>query len=631
MLTRVLIHNFRGLIEADLRLTQPVTLILGNEGAGKTSLAEGIIYGLAGACRYTDAGGRGAEVLVKSGQARIDLAGDTLPTVSRTIGKTNTLIADDREGKEAQALLDSGLPRRELLLAMLRTDGLIGLPAKEQQDLLFTLAGGETGSEWFRERLEADEQEILSDVLATLLKGSALSDKLHKTAYDLRTGANSLAKDAKGKLSTETIAAPTAAQLAAAEQELAEARTRAGDLREQIGAARAAASSQTAAQAQLAQAQADVAAAEQALATLGDKPAPPTDAEVAVAETAITTSRTDYADAINLAAEANAKRQALQDQADGVKAADGKCSLSPSVECPLTKAQIGSIINGLQKQADALEKDIAFYQGKATEVTAVGDAAVTLQVRLRQQREAAVRWEQEHATVTRAHEQAKSRLAYATPAAGDAPDVTALESQLLTVADQEQQAAATLADLQEQQRASVRQTEAVAAAEKAQARAATLDALVKKLSPDGLPAQAMRETIGSVIGAINEVLVEFTDFQLSAEPGKEFVLNASGVGADGKPYETPVWCLSEGEQLRVGAAIQVALAKLTGFGFVIIDGVNKCGPENRALLLGMLLESGVQALVLLIPSNGQIPQAEGLDVWRLEAGVLAEAVAEVAA
>jgi len=170
------------------------------------------------------------------------------------------------------------------------------------------------------------------------------------------------------------------------------------------------------------------------------------------------------------------------------------------------------------------------------------------------------------------------------------------------------------------------------------------------LSPDGLPAQAMRETIGSVVEAINEVLAEFTDFLLVATPGKEFELSVSDV--DG--VMLPVRCLSESEKLRVGVGVQVAFAKLPTvpgpngqrkpFGFVVVDAADRCDLANLRGLLAMLLDSGVQALVTSTPlvkrvqdaqpgEDGEcgwhdetaVPSAEGLAVYRLEDGKVVEA------
>lgn len=633
MLERVVVKNFRGLVNADLRLTEPVTLILGANGAGKSSLAAAVEMGLTGACRWTDAAGRGAGVLIKSGQAQIDLAGDSLPTVSRTIGvKSSTLIVGDRDGKEAQALLDAGLPRRELLTAMLRSDGLTGLPPKEQQDLLFALAGGETDSDWFRQHLTDDEQEILADVLATLLQGSALADKLHQTAYGMRTEANRAAKDAKAKAAGEPVTPPDAAAIAKAGETLTKLRAKAAAMTEKIGGARELLRQQESVRARHEQAETELARLQEQLTQLGEQPQAPTDAEVAAAQVAADSSRSDYGIAISKMAETNAQRQALQDQADAVHASDGKCPLAAELECPLTAAQRGEILRDLQARADKLESEWSFWGGKATEAEAAGTAAAEQMQALAQRRDAAVQWQLRQRDLAAGLEAAAARRdsALAEYQQTGAPNVESVEVDLQQTQAQIAEAQATLDDLRRQDSAAKEYDLAAGVAEEAAERAAMLDALVKKLEPDGLPAQAMRETIGSVIEAINDVLARFSSFSLEAEPGKEFQLWANGTGADGQDYRLPVRCLSESEQLRVGAAIQVALAELTGFGFVIVDAADRCDGPNRVGLLQMLLQSGVQALVMATPANGTVPQAEGLAVYRLEAGVLAVAE-EVAA
>ena len=139
-----------------------------------------------------------------------------------------------------------------------------------------------------------------------------------------------------------------------------------------------------------------------------------------------------------------------------------------------------------------------------------------------------------------------------------------------------------------------------------------LNELVAKLSPDGLPAQAMQETVGKVLDAINVALQQFSEFSVQFTDGLQVLYSGAN--------PTPVRLLSDSEKLRVGASIQVAFARITGFGFIVVDAADRLDPAGRGALLGMLLDSGVQALVLATPTNGNRPQAPGLAVYDLVDG-----------
>lgn len=72
--------------------------------------------------------------------------------------------------------------------------------------------------------------------------------------------------------------------------------------------------------------------------------------------------------------------------------------------------------------------------------------------------------------------------------------------------------------------------------------------------------------------------------------------------------------LSKSEQLRVGIAVQAAIAKTTGLNFLAVDEVDMLDQDNRDLLTGTLLEVLDQFdQVLLFCTVGDVrPQNPGL-------------------
>jgi len=628
MIDQVLARNFRGLSAADIHLDPCLTLVLGPNGSGKSSLCGAIEYALTGACEWTDGAGRGASVLIAHGSAgaSVSVGGAQLGTIERQItAKGSSVAFDSRTGKEAEAAIGAALPGSALLPAMLRSDGFLRLSGKEQQDLLFGLSGGETDAEWFRERLSDEEVEVLRPSLVTLLKGSALADSLYKDVYDKRTGAGRLVKELQAATAgSGDLQTPDLAPL---ETELAKARTKLSSVTEKIGGAVAAGKAHQLAHGRWQQADAEVKRIQQAIADMGDGPPDATE-DLAGLQATADARKGEYADAIQAAAEVNAVRQTLQDQLEKFVALGDKCVLG-GVVCPMDKAARGKIIKQTQASIDKLEAQIAQqYEAATAAEQAYNEACDAVDAARRQEQAVA-----QHATrvaqlseqLAQAQErrdtaQAEYQQTGAANTDGLEADKALLDRRITEL--ETELSAGRLAVNQAQQAQQVAEDLA-----KARAEYATLDALVKKLSPDGLPAQAMRETIGAVMDAINEVLSGFTEFKLVAEPGKDFELLVQY--GDSPLY--PVRCLSESERLRVGVAIQVAFATLTGFGFVVVDAADRLDNVNRPRLLGMLLDSGVQALVLATPANGRVPQAEGLTVYTLAGGTASAVVEEAAA
>jgi DNA repair exonuclease SbcCD ATPase subunit len=618
MLKTLAVRNVRGVVSADIALSERVTLIVGQMGAGKSSLAAGIQYALAGNCAWTAADGKGFAGLIRNGAAGATIEVETdFGSVLRTItAKQASVAVGERSGKEAQAVLDTALPAPDILAAMLRSDGLTGLPAKGQQDLLFQLAGGEVNGQWFTERLTADEAAAVEVQLATRLRGSGLAQHLYDAAYAMRTEANRTLKTAQTQLQAANDAGASAHgnptlignDLNAARTELATITERLGGARATISAHERATQRVNATEATLGERRKQFQAIGPAPEVMGSEALLALLAELDELETAAT-SHKEHHD------QARAERDALCKQVASFKALAG-CVLS-GVDCPLSGDDREKAVAAADKQARRLTEQMAAAEAAREQAdteadalrvraNAVGDAHVRLEhwterqtllaasvAEDEQAAAAALADYQDCGTVSLADLEHKAETVKAR--------ITALEGELRTAQGAEQAAG----------RRAALESDVAAATQ----RADLLDSLVKKLSPDGLPAQAMRETVGAVLAGINEVLAEVSEFILHAEPGKEFSLLV-----DTPKGRVQVSGLSKGETLLFGAAVQVALARLTGFGFVIVDDTDALDDEHRGLLVGMLLDSDVQALVLARPSNGSRPVAEGLAVYDLVDG-----------
>lgn len=609
-LERLRVMNLRGIADATLDLSPQVTLVLGNQGSGKSSLAGAVQYALAGHNRWTDGAGKGAARLIRHGTktALVDLETDAGNIVRTIDGNSSSLGVGERSGKEALAALLALLPQPELLDAMLTSDGLIGLAPKQQQALLFALAGGEVGAAWFRERLDPAEVSCIETELATRLKGAALAERLHQTAYGMRTEANRQAKELKARVREQPdvadarTAANIGAELANARKGLEAALTRLGSAQQTQSDHERAKQKSIAADAKLKQLREQIAA-------LGEKPEAPDSEETLRAVERLAEVEDSILSLAEDIARLEAQAGSLSDQATGFERLEG-CVLG-GVECPLTAEERNGAIAKAKEQITAWEATVAQLRVKRDDSNTERQKLTAKLAEMRQAAEAAEEWQRQQETLSARLEEAQTEAVEALAAYQNSGMVNVEELQAQAQRDRER--IARLEEQQEAARAAQQQADLATELREAEERAAQLDALVGKLGPEGLPAQAMRETVGAVLEQINDVLNEISEFTLCAEPGKEFALlvaRPSGV--------TRVDCLSEGETLLVGVAVQVALARLTGFGFVVVDRCNVLDSEHRGALLGMLLDSGVQAMVLAIPSNGQRPEAEGLAVYELE-------------
>ena len=619
MAARLRVHDFRSLREIDLTFAEPVTLVVGSNGAGKSSLAGAIQYALQGKCQWTDGKGDGAAALVRHGRPRSTVqltvkAGDILREITP---KGASCSVDDKQGSDAAAILRVNLPHADLLTAMLRSEGFIGLPSKEMQDVLFRLSGGAADALWFREHLDKPEIAELEERLATRLTGAALADDLYKFAYALRTEVNRQVKDAGAKLKAMPDPGVVPDNIAELEASLREASQRAKDAVRGSGQGTPPAV-YAAAQERAAAAGREVNDLAGKLAALGAKPNAPEHSLKVGLVTRLDEARVNLNEQSSAALDLQGQAKALDGQLLAFWELGDKCVLG-GVECPLSAENRESVISETENKIAALKLGIevadqarARLQGEVAELEGQiadhDDAASAL-----------ARWTERNNSLTQQKASAETRQQ---AAQAELLGLSRPVEQVETDAEREvKQLEQTIvqARLVKQQAEQSATAEGVVAF--VEARAKLLDGLVKKLSPDGLPAQAMSETVGKVVGAVNAALSQFTDFALSVVPGAEFSLDIMR-GAD----VTPVALLSESERLRVGVGIQVAIAKLTGFGFVVVDAADRLDGDNRGKLLKMLLGSGIRSLVLATPANGKVPTGiAGLTAYRIENGELVKA------
>lgn len=624
----IAIRDFRALGDCRLRPAPKLTLVVGPNGAGKTSLLEAIRWGLLGLCEWTDGRGAGSgrQVSHEADISTIDIGGD-FGAVMRTIARTgdNKVAFNNRSGREAEAALATALPDKALLNAMLRSDGFLGLDTKAQTDLLFRLSGGAADADWFRVHLTKDEQVALKDNLATRLTGQALVADLDKAARDKRAAAKKRRDELQAKLDSAVAAipqdgsevvVPTPDAITKLEADLAKAAKRHHDALQESGRAQGLIQARQAAVARCERARENLTRANEALRMHGDRPgAPKVSAAVLLPKVQDAERMRDAA--ASVVSELQAQLKVWRDNPLPDLGAGWTCPLLQGVPCGLTAEQWQAV--EAKRAADVTEHE----QARQAALQACDQRAADLRV-VKSAHEAAVEaeraiaeWERKLSYLQQSAEDASKENSDAAEAyqKAAAPDPEALRLKLASAKEAAEKAQAALDAAKAIGQALASAEQIRADLKVAQATVDVLEGLVAKLAPKGLPAKAMQETVGKVIGAVNEVLGKFCRFSLD--------LRDDGLWCDtGTGYAIPTCDLSESEQMRVGIAISVAIAKLTGFGTVLVDAADRLDSEGRSALLTMLYRSGVQAIVAAVPLSSERPSAPGLDVYDIVDGVL---------
>ena len=149
-----------------------------------------------------------------------------------------------------------------------------------------------------------------------------------------------------------------------------------------------------------------------------------------------------------------------------------------------------------------------------------------------------------------------------------------------------------------------------AALEKIKARAAVLDGLVEYFGKDGIKANLIAEHIGGFESKANAVLGAWGyKINLSLEPWELLVTTARG-------DTVPVTELSGAEELWFSVAIQCAVSRVAGIGFVVADKMDellpKYRPEAAATLAGMIEDGILEQVFVIVADDKKTPA--GADV-----------------
>lgn len=607
-LLEIELQNFRSYEHETISFSDPRTLLIGENGTGKSTLIDAVAWGLLGRCRGVDGRGQGQKDLIRIGaaQAQVRVKTDVL-TITRTISRSGSVSATM---KTESVLADLGVTEA-MLAAVIYGRHFFTLHHSEAKALLMQLldvtiplaqlppflAKHYTGPLTLDDATAAydaafrDRAGLKKALAAVLVPDVAARPDLDGLAtVPLQLGIQE-ARKAYQKAVTDLAGAETRRDTAA--QALAKAKQLAGNVDRLKG-------SLEAHQGMLKEAEQALADAKVALAAAEAEPAEPVD---------------------QLKAESNRITLTVQ-QVEGANSgapAEGQrpCVLSDRIPCLTPVKEFKGAVAQLKKDVKALADRIKAGTKRAADLATAQAQARTCDRQLAY------------------HQDQVAKLqAQVDEAQAQADQVTNLELQAIQAAQAVPQFQEPVAKAQADQDRLVKQqtdlagyTAQLKGQERAKAEVANLqqqlteaEALVDLLGPKGLPAKALGQAVGDFEAAVNAALAAF-GFSLTVQPEPWGVFVRTPDVGQPVPFDL----LSAGEQLWTGLAFQLALAAISGLDFCCLDAAESVVGRRRGILTGLVMGAPVGQVVVAMAkaADEAAPEIAGLQVVRMKAPMMA--------
>jgi len=570
---RLVLRNFRSHQETVLELDR-FNFIRGPNGSGKSSVQMALEYLFTGRCELTDAAGRGAEALIRSGEKELEVSAtlESGETICRRRTPRSQIV--EINGKRvpidaAETFLTKQFGPSDMLSAVLNADRFVEMPDAEQQRFLVQLveAGKVEIPPEIRDALRAIDEE------PPRLASVADVEAAHRRFYELRTEAGRTLK-ALGQMEKPDVPSDLPS--------VQEVRSKLEELRQQkerlIAQKAESAACWQNAQARLKQVQTEIEEASSEILSPGQEQ------ELLQLESQRSHTEKLQQELTELIAEQRTVEKAMA-TAEGLK---DKC---PTCGQPISAAAKAKEVEALGERLEDLE---GLIQGTREELTEFGNLEVA-RSRLESHRRALVR-------------RAKLLEEQSNVQAAQKPDAADLESRLTILAERINKGERVLEKAHQGQ--TVHGTWEAYVREKSslETRIGLLDKLVEFLGPNGATMAQASSRIGSFAESLNIYLATFGyACNLALDPFEIRVIS-SPVGHSGFSLKQ----LSESERFRFSIAFQLALATAAGIRLVVIDRADVLDHGKRKLLTALLLSSNIeQAIVLATGEEGspsQVPE-----------------------
>lgn len=554
-------RNFQCWEGLDLAFTKPVTLLLGHNNVGKTSIARAVRL-LLGDETVTNKSTVTIGSLIRRGADSAQVAGgirragaDKPVEVKRTIGPrglTTSVNGSSVSKDVSDFFAPAGLADAAACFAVIaNVSGFLDMAPEKQKAVLLGLV----------------DRSVSAEALEGLPKGYTITpqsfdevEAAYAEVYKKRTQANAVLDSLIVPVLPEKMP-----NVDAIKTKLAGLRDEERALITEIGESTGALKAQVArANADRAAVERDIQAAEGEVRGLGS---------LDEAKNARAKARA-HLDAITADRAAVAPQRTrltlIKGWTEALGKVDAKCVISDEVACPLKTADKGKTILAWKREAESLGDKVGGAPSKA-EV----DAA---QAALDAATQAVETIEEATAGLVNLHE-ILARMPNATPAPTEHPKAEALVTLQARIKTGEAHLETALGLVKDADTAVKVASQKVEQALKV----AELDALCAAYGPKGIRERLLLARLDGLRGGINEALRGFgLTIAFGSEPWAITV------------NDLPVSLASASERFRLGIAFQIALAQVTGFKFVLVDAVDILDRANRAAMFGLLEDALAQ-------------------------------------
>lgn len=564
-LTRIGLDAFRSYVGVEFPTAAPLVYFAGRNAAGKTSIREAVKWALTGRCALTDGKGAGAEGLAPvtaGGLVQVSLDVDGLGKLARRLGPG--LSVDGWTGTSSvqqTALYDQLAVSPAFLDAVLDSGSYLALGHSDAKALVLSLL---------------DVKLQLADTVYTLPQW----DAMYERAFADRRVAKQRLKDFRMPAAVTTAPMPTLAQVDA---QLTRLRGELDAITREVGS--------TAGQRQ-------VLLRQQADAKVRETHRGPLSYEEVLAQlSSLTRQLPDVSDDPPLKVGAAVAQISLEQTIARLMNHQPKngCVIDCEVECKTAKLQF-------TKRAKDIRADLeAVPESESTPARAVAGMPWAELNQLQNEQAAYERVQRINAEREATYDRVTKELAAL-------PDTAAQEQQIAVLKDRIAKGETVRQNAVSHWHAVDAMTRAEQERQTLQAEVNRLEELVATLGPNGARVQALADSLGRFAYAVNQFTAPFGwTVAFSAEPWAVTV------------NDREVQTYSRSEQFRIGIAVQLAIAHLSGLSFAIVDELDMLDVQNRQLMSKLLMAAGLdQVIVLATLEPGQkLPAMSGVLAYRL--------------
>ena len=602
--TALHLQAFRSCVNLELSLDAPRVFVAGTNAAGKTSVREAVKWALTGRCQGLDGKGAGVECLVPMGangpRVSVALNEQRIGAIARVWTPTESgFLVQGFTGPmqaQQQALYAKLKTDESFLAAVLDSSVFVGLHHAEAKALILSLLN-------VRIRLTGDDHEYTLEEIESLYQQAYEDRKLAKRELAKRGVPEAppneempTAEAVEGKLTTlrETLRQTSTeiGTVTGRRQELARSLERLcskWSLKSPVSASELT-RTDMAIQEGLEAAQGAVQEAEERLSLVMDGAQ---DAETPVEAAPGSTISPQR------------RLTVLNQTMDTLKGREGpdECVLDPSIPCSTKATAFARWLKKAIAERDKLDSTLSKRrESNGTETpSALKQAQTALTLTQRTEQLTTLRQEEwlEERKQIQGLQADLSKL----------EDTSFGETAISNLKDRIANGERVLRDVRAYWQTRKDYEKAVAEHKTREEEVGRLETLVDVLGPKGVRQEALDSSLKDFEAAVNPYTKPFgwaVAFQL--DPWDVLV------------NERPLRTYSRSEQHRLGIAVQLAIAEMSGLSFAVIDEVDMLDDANRTLLTKMLLAAPLEQIVILATREAHeaLPKLKGVLAYRLE-------------